>query len=125
MITTTVWATLALFAGFSTAASYPPDIVDKLAQDSLSKVKDWLAKNPQGECTLETAIRRREWSDLTESQRKEYTKAVLCLQSKPPLTSAQAPGAKSRFDDYVVVHIQQTNRNHGSVWPPFPRHCRT
>lgn len=115
MLTATAWATLALFAGLSTAGTYPPDIVDKLAQDSLSKVKDWLAKNPQGQCTLETAIRRREWSDLTESQRKEYTNAVLCLQSKPPKTSAQAPGAKSRFDDYVVVHIQQTNRNHGSV----------
>ena len=54
-------------------------------------------------------------------ERKEYTDAVLCLQSKPALTSAQAPGAKSRFDDYVVVHIQQTPRNHGSVRKPGRR----
>lgn len=53
--------------------------------------------------------------DLTLAQRKEYTNAVLCLMSKPALTSSAAPGAKSRFDDYIVVHVQQTPRNHGSV----------
>ena len=58
--------------------------------------------------------------DLTKVQRKEYIDAVLCLQSKPPLTAHQAPGAKSRFDDYVVVHVQQTLRNHGSVRSPPP-----
>lgn len=39
-------------------------------------------------------------SNLTVKERKEYTDAVLCLMSKPALTAAQAPGAKSRFDDY-------------------------
>lgn len=37
---------------------------------------------------------------MSPEQRKDYTDAVLCLQSKPALTSAAAPGAKSRFDDY-------------------------
>jgi hypothetical protein len=40
-------------------------------------------------------------SDLSLEERKEYTDAVLCLMEKPALTSAAAPGAKSRFDDYV------------------------
>ncbi|KAK0725080.1 hypothetical protein B0H67DRAFT_531108 [Lasiosphaeris hirsuta] len=106
----------AIIAGVSAAGPYAPDAVDKLAQDTLPKLKEWLAKNPQGNCTVETAIRRREWSDLGEPERKEYTDAVLCLQSKPALTSSIAPGAKSRFDDYVVVHIQQTPRNHGSTF---------
>ncbi|KAK1827501.1 hypothetical protein QBC39DRAFT_175773 [Podospora conica] len=109
----------ALVAGASAACTkkqYPPDEVDKLAKDSLPKLKEWLAKNPQPGCTLETAIRRREWGDLTKAQRKDYIDAVLCLQSKPPLTAHQAPGAKSRFDDYVVVHVQQTHRNHGSTF---------
>lgn len=61
--------------------------------------------------------------DLTKVQRKEYIDAVLCLQSKPPLTAHQAPGAKSRYDDYVVVHVQQTHRNHGSVRYPLPIHA--
>lgn len=115
MISNSLWAALALLGGLATAGPYQPDVVDKLAQDSMSKVKSWLAKNPQGECTLETAIRRKEWSDLTAAQRKEYIAAVLCLQNTPAKTSSQAPGAKSRFDDYVVVHVQQTPRNHGSV----------
>jgi tyrosinase len=37
------------------------------------------------------------------------------LQRKPPLTSSIAPGAKSKFDDFVVVHILQTGINHDSV----------
>ncbi|KAK4182839.1 hypothetical protein QBC35DRAFT_518606 [Podospora australis] len=108
--------TVALFAGVAAAQTYLPDAVDILAKESLSKVKDWLAKNPQGSCTLETAVRRKEWSDLTVAQRKAYTDAVLCLQSKPAKTTSSAPGAKSRFDDYIVVHIQQTPRNHGSTY---------
>ncbi|KAK3314139.1 hypothetical protein B0H66DRAFT_584492 [Apodospora peruviana] len=98
------------------ASTYPPDVVDRLAESSLPLLKEWLAKNPQGNCTLETASKRKEWSDLTPTQRQEYTSAVLCLMDKPALTSKQAPGAKSRFDDYVTVHIQQTPRNHGSYW---------
>ncbi|KAM7211037.1 hypothetical protein V8F06_013585 [Rhypophila decipiens] len=115
MLSNTFWAAMALFGGLATAG-YPPDVVDKLAKDSMSKVKDWLAKNPQGECNLKTAIRRKEWSDLTKKERKEYISAVLCLQSKPSKMSAEAPGTKSRFDDYVVVHLQQTMRNHGSTF---------
>jgi tyrosinase len=57
--------------------------------------------------------------DLSPRERKEYTDAVLCLQSKPAITSTIAPGAKSRFDDYIVVHIQQTPRNHRSVSFPY------
>jgi tyrosinase len=61
MVHHTAWAT-ALFASLAVAQSYPPDAVDKLATDSLPKLKEWLAKNPQDGCTFETAARRREWS---------------------------------------------------------------
>jgi len=47
--------------GLSNAGAYPPDVVDKLAQDSLPKLKEYLAKNPQGNCTYENAVKRREW----------------------------------------------------------------
>lgn len=56
----TAWVA-ALFAGLAAAQSYPADVVDKLAESSLSKLKDYLAKNPQGSCTYETAVKRREW----------------------------------------------------------------
>jgi hypothetical protein len=55
---------LALFVGLSAAAIYPPDVVDRLADLGISKLKDYLAKNPtaaKGGCTLETAAKRKEW----------------------------------------------------------------
>ncbi|KAM7210980.1 hypothetical protein V8F06_013636 [Rhypophila decipiens] len=66
-----------------------------------------------GTCTLSKLRIRREWSTLTKSERKAYTDAVLCLQSKPATwPAAQGPGVKSRFDDFVAVHINQTMEIH-------------
>jgi hypothetical protein len=60
MVQLTAWAT-ALYAGLVSAGAYPPDEVDKLAESSLPKLKEWLIKNPQAGCTYETAVKRREW----------------------------------------------------------------
>lgn len=60
-----------------------------------------------------TEAKQPDRSTLTKEQRKAYTDAVLCLQSKPARTpSSLAPGAKSRFDDFVATHINQTNYIH-------------
>ena len=59
-----------------------------------------------------------DWSaraDLSIDQRKDYIRAVLCLQALPAKTTAWAPGARSRFDDFVVVHVQMTRQVHQSV----------
>lgn len=46
---------------------------------------------------------------FTKKQKKAYVDAVKCIQSKPALTpSSVAPGAKTRFDDFVATHINQT-----------------
>lgn len=51
--------------------------------------------------------------DLTVDERKAYTSAVLCLQAKEPQTpSSLAPGAKTRYDDWIVTHINQTYTIH-------------
>lgn len=63
MVLSKVWGAV-LLAGVAVAQTYPPDVVDELAKESLPKLKEWLEKNPQGECTLETAVRRREWFAL-------------------------------------------------------------
>lgn len=62
-----------------------------------------------GSCSLKNIRVRREWGSLSEAQRKDYIKAVQCLQEKPARTpSTVAPGAKTRFDDFVATHINQT-----------------
>ncbi len=50
---------------------------------------------------------------MCNSDKKAYIDAVKCLQSKPARTPAsEAPGAKTRFDDFVVTHINQTQALH-------------
>ncbi|RYP61939.1 hypothetical protein DL771_009946 [Monosporascus sp. 5C6A] len=95
------------------ARNYVPDVVDKLRDSSMSNLEEYLKQNPSGKCTLETASIRREWGDLSDAEREDYISAVQCLQSKPSLLEeGVAPGAKSRFDDYVAVHISMTDDVH-------------
>lgn len=45
-----------------TASLYPPDEVDILAVDGLKKLAAYQAKyNPNSKCTVQNAIKRREW----------------------------------------------------------------
>jgi tyrosinase len=49
-------------------------------------------------------------------EKLNYIDALKCLASKPAKTpSAIAAGAKSRYDDFVVTHIQQTMTIHGTA----------
>ena len=53
---------------------------------------------------------------MPKPDRKAYLDAVVCLLNKPSkLDSKQFPGAKSRYDDFVVVHMNQTLTIHGTV----------
>lgn len=41
---------------------------------------------------------------------------MLCLLDAPSkLDQAQYPGAKNRYDDFVVIHMNQTMSIHGTV----------
>ncbi|KAI1331377.1 hypothetical protein F5Y16DRAFT_422923 [Xylariaceae sp. FL0255] len=53
-------------------------------------------------CTLENLQIRREWGSLSTTERTNYIKAP----ANTP--SSVAPGAKTRFDDFVATHINQT-----------------
>ncbi|KAL2280154.1 hypothetical protein FJTKL_12767 [Diaporthe vaccinii] len=110
------WSLLWLAAPVS-AGLYPEDAVDRLAAIGLDNLEHYLNnQSSTSKCTLETAVKRREWSDLSVSEREDYTKAVLCLQSLPARhDSAKVPGAKSRFDDFVAVHIALTPSVHGTA----------
>lgn len=53
---------------------------------------------------------------LTTTEQTSYLSAVLCLQSKPSkIASGVVPGAKTRYDDFVAIHINQTLSIHSTV----------
>jgi tyrosinase len=52
---------------------------------------------------------------MSGSERKDYIKAVQCLQKKPSKSDpAWAPAAKTRYDDFVAIHVNQTMYIHGN-----------
>lgn len=56
---------------------------------------------------------RKEWGCLSKKDRRDYIAAVLCLQQKPSqLPPGLVPGARSRFDDFVATHVNQTSSIH-------------
>lgn len=78
-------------------------------------------------CTKENMRIRREWyvpclplffltrltqhqrGDLSTGQRLAYIAAVKCLIGSPSQHDPKKyPGAKSRFDDFIIVHMEQT-----------------
>jgi tyrosinase len=82
-------------------------------------------------CSLETTTVRKDWYTLSarkcphlltrhrermaKAERKGYIRAVQCLQTLPSKSDpAWAPAAKSRYDDFVAVHVNQTMFIHGN-----------
>lgn len=54
--------------------------------------------------------------DISKEQRKAWIDAFQCLLKSPSkLDPKQFPGAHSRYDDFVVVHMNQTLSIHGTV----------
>ncbi|XP_014561310.1 hypothetical protein COCVIDRAFT_86748 [Bipolaris victoriae FI3] len=66
-------------------------------------------------CTKDKLRIRREWGDLSAGAKLRYISAVKCLMKKPSkLDPVDYPGAKSRYDDFIVVHMKQTPFIHGT-----------
>ena len=126
------------------AGWFPADTskTDILATNGLIQLAKFEQSNPPAPCNLATAAVRREWyatknsiglnitnwsirSTLLPLERKAYSDAVLCLQSKPSrlaaINATIAPGAKTLYDDYVAVHINQTFTIHATVCSPLQR----
>lgn len=114
-----IFASLFFFLHLFSLAS--TDAVDFLAQNSLRNVYKVLYGSLSDgavhtSCTLDKLTVRKEYGDLTIAQRAEYVKAVQCIMSKPSkFSESQVPGAKSRYDDFVAIHLQQTLNIHGTA----------
>ncbi|KAJ4181994.1 hypothetical protein NW755_010682 [Fusarium falciforme] len=64
-------------------------------------------------CTKDNVRVRKLFESLTSDEKIAYTDALKCLMDLPAKTPSDlAPGAKSRYDDWVVTHINQTETIH-------------
>ncbi|KAF2214242.1 hypothetical protein CERZMDRAFT_66346 [Cercospora zeae-maydis SCOH1-5] len=88
---------------------------DALARKGWQNLNEYVRRFPTNRtCRLEKAYRRKEWDSLRPQEKREYIQAVKCLQRKPALSGGIAPGAKSRFDDFVATHVNQTMSIHNT-----------
>lgn len=52
---------------------------------------------------------------MSKSERKAYISAVQCLQELPSKSDPTwAPAAKTRYDDFVAIHVNKTMYIHGN-----------
>lgn len=57
---------------------------------------------------------------LTIAERDDYVRSVKCLMNTTSMLDPKSyPGAKSRYDDFVVVHMNMTPSVHGTVSSPI------
>lgn len=101
----------------STSLSVAAAQIDKLSELAYQATADQISTDSDlengGECTLERMRVRRDWRDFSYKQRKSYIQSVLCLQKLPSQTPSDlVPGARSRYDDFVATHINQTQTIH-------------
>ncbi|KAF6827768.1 tyrosinase central domain protein [Colletotrichum plurivorum] len=95
------------------AAAEGVEELASLAQSAFAKSEELLnsgdLQKRGSTCTLRSIKVRKEWGSLTKQERLDYIKAVQCFTSKPARTPSEiVPGAKTRFDDFVTTHVNQT-----------------
>ncbi|KAF7594719.1 hypothetical protein BBP40_008612 [Aspergillus hancockii] len=104
-------ATLPTSASSSTAVASSQ--LDQLAHFAYNITTDNVSSSKRGGCTLQNLRVRRDWRAFSSTQKKAYINSVKCLQKLPSRTPAEkAPGAKTRYDDFVATHIDQTLKIH-------------
>jgi len=53
---------------------------------------------------------------MAKAEKQAYIAAVQCILTQPAWSLRQeVPGAVSRYDDLVAIHVIQLNQNHMSV----------
>jgi hypothetical protein len=85
----------------------------------LQRAAPWLMQ-PYGEAgkstthmALHPLTSQRE--NMSNENRKDYIKAVQCLRDLPSKSDKSwAPAAKTRFDDFVAIHVNLTMSIHGN-----------
>ncbi|KAF2852689.1 Di-copper centre-containing protein [Plenodomus tracheiphilus IPT5] len=98
-------------AGFSLRALYA--LLASLSLFSVLVTADAVSDlQNKGRPAIDAAIAK---GDITATEKRAYIAAVLCITKAPSkLPSAQYPGAKTRFDDFVAIHMKNTMNIHGT-----------
>lgn len=87
---------------------------DEFASHALEVAQSRVANSST--CNAENISVRKPWEKLTSDERIAYTDALNCLMDKPAKTPSDvAPGAKTRYDDFIITHINQTLSIHSTV----------
>ncbi|KXS97835.1 hypothetical protein AC579_8562 [Pseudocercospora musae] len=88
---------------------------DELHSIYLANLRNSL--EPNGHCTWDNMVVRREWGDMSKQARLDYLSALHCLKNRPGMTSHSAfPGARGRWDDLAVAHLINVQSIHRSPW---------
>lgn len=99
-----------------TAANQMSRLAQSALDLTLSGLENRSLNHDSSSCTLETLRVRRDWRALSHCERRAYIDSILCLQRLPPQTpSALVAGAKTRYDDFLATHINQTWHIHRTV----------
>lgn len=79
------------------------------------------ARDLEGGCTYENAAVRTEFRAMSKEMRKQFTDSVTCLKNMPPQNAdlsaygGENGGVKSRYDEYVATHIENTFKIHNTA----------
>ncbi|CZR65684.1 related to tyrosinase [Phialocephala subalpina] len=90
----------------------------KIALDNVYKVLNGTISDGSNHttCTKANLAIRKEYGDLTIAEKNDYVRLVKCLMNTTSkLDPKSYPGAKSRYDDFVVVHMNMTPSVHGTA----------
>ncbi|KAK3291590.1 uncharacterized protein B0H64DRAFT_248391 [Chaetomium fimeti] len=115
----------ALLFGATLITGAPPndaaEILQDLQRQAEAKLRETNKPTPSTRpgdgdqtCTLANAAVRKDWEHMSSNQKKDYIKAVKCLW-KLPSVDPDFSAAQNHFDDFVAVHMNQTNFIHGTA----------
>ena len=75
-----------------------------------------VSSNASAKCSADKIVFRRAWDDLSNAERADYLAAAQCMYTLPARTPRSiAPGVRNRVDDYLYLHINQSNFIHFSA----------